>query len=180
MALAWSCAPPAARAQLDPSAPASPPVKLERKDAARLLLSKLKPEYPAVAKVNYIRGHVDIEIVVARDGRVVEAHVLHGNPILAASAFARTGLENLGETLFKTLSLMRVYTKEPTEREFSRKPFILKSGSSVHDLARSIHSDFKENFNYARVWSKRLAFSPQKVGATFKLQDGDSIEIHLK
>jgi len=50
----------------------------------------------------------------------------------------------------------------------------------VYDLAKSIHSDFKENFNYARVWSKRLAYSPQKVGATFTLQDGDSIEIHLK
>jgi hypothetical protein len=90
------------------------------------------------------------------------------------------GLEKLGETLFSTLSLMRVYTKEPNKREFSKKPFILKRDSSVYDLAKSIHSDFKENFSYARVWSKRLAFSPQKVGTTFILKDGDSIEIHLK
>jgi hypothetical protein len=101
-------------------------------------------------------------------------------PILAVSCYHRSGLEKLGETLFRTLSLMRIYTKEPTEREFSRKPFILKKGSSVYDLAKNIHSDFKEDFNYARVWAKRLAFSPQKVGTTFTLQDGDGVEIHLK
>jgi len=78
------------------------------------------------------------------------------------------------------LNLMRVYTKEPKERGFSRNPFILRKDSSVYDLAKSIHSDFKENFKYARVWSKRLAFSPQKVGATFTLQDGDGVEIRLK
>jgi ribosome-interacting GTPase 1 len=101
-------------------------------------------------------------------------------PILAVSCYHRTGLEKLGETLFRTLNLMRVYTKEPGERGFSKKPFILKKDSSVYDLAKSIHSDFKQNFNYARVWAKRLTFSPQKVGATFTLQDGDAVEIHLK
>jgi hypothetical protein len=75
---------------------------------------------------------------------------------------------------------MRIYTKEPGEREFSKKPFIMKKDASVHDLAKSIHSDFKANFNYARVWSKRLSYSPQKVGSMFILQDGDAVEIHLK
>jgi hypothetical protein len=106
---------------------------------------------------------------------------VHGKlPILAVSCYRRIGLEKLGEMLFKTLNLMRVYTKEPNERGFSKKPFILKKDSSVYDLAKSIHSDFKENFSYARVWSNRLVFSPQKVGSAFILQDGDSIEIHLR
>jgi hypothetical protein len=106
---------------------------------------------------------------------------VHGKlPILAVSCYRRIGLEKLGEMLFKTLNLTRVYTKEPNERGFSKKPFILKKDSSVYDLAKSIHSDFKENFNYARVWSNRLVFSPQKVGSAFILQDGDSIEIHLR
>ena len=106
---------------------------------------------------------------------------VHGKvPILAVSCYRRMGLERLGETLFKSLNFMRVYTKEPGKREFSKKPFILKKGSNVYELAKSIHSDFKEDFYFARVWAKRLAYSPQKVGATFTLQDGDSIEIHLK
>lgn len=106
---------------------------------------------------------------------------VHGKlPILPVSCYTRAGLENLGETLFKTLNLMRIYTKEPGEREFSKRPFILKKNASIHDLAKGIHSDFRENFGYAKVWSKRLSFSPQKVGAMFILRDGDAVEIHLK
>jgi hypothetical protein len=115
-----------------------------------------------------------------RNLKLLKTFVSGKLPVLAVSGYNRTGLEKLGETLFRTLNLMRVYTKEPSERQFSRKPFILKKGSSVYDLAKSIHSDFKENFNYARVWAKRLTFSPQKVGAAFTLQDGDTVEIHLK
>jgi len=101
-------------------------------------------------------------------------------PIVMVSCKTRQGLETLGEVLFKTLGIIRVYTKEPEKREFSKKPFILKKGATVHDLARSIHSDFGEKFSYAKVWSKRLVFSPQKVGSTFVLEDGDVVEIHVR
>jgi ribosome-interacting GTPase 1 len=78
------------------------------------------------------------------------------------------------------LNIIRVYTKEPNERFPSEKPFTIKRGSNVLDLAKWIHSDFYEQFSYAKVWSKRLRFSPQKVGETFTLEDGDTVEIHTK
>jgi hypothetical protein len=112
--------------------------------------------------------------------KLLRAYVGNKLPVIAVSAVAGAGLEKLGETLFSTLQIMRVYTKEPNEKEYSKKPFILKKGSTIYDLAKSIHSDFKQNFNFARVWSKRLMFSPQKAGATFRLEDGDIVEIHLK
>jgi ribosome-interacting GTPase 1 len=112
--------------------------------------------------------------------KILKAYVDGSVPIIAVSCEKRTGLEGLGETLFKTLNIVRVYTKEPSEREHSKKPFILKKDSTIYDLAKNIHSDFKENFNFARVWSKRLVFSPQKVGPTFILRDGDVVEIHLR
>ena len=52
--------------------------------------------------------------------------------------------------------------------------------------AGGIKEQFKERFTvmyfheYAKVWSKRLRFSPQKVGGTFNLEDGDTVEIHMK
>ncbi len=101
-------------------------------------------------------------------------------PVISASALNKTGLDNLGEILFRTLDIIRVYTKEPEERKASKKPFILRKSASVRDLAKSIHSDFRERFNFARVWSRRLIFSPQKVGLDFTLADGDVIEIHLR
>jgi ribosome-interacting GTPase 1 len=101
-------------------------------------------------------------------------------PIIAVSCKNRLSLEKISESLFKVLELIRVYTKEPSEKSFSEKPFVLKKGATVYDLARSIHSDLSEKFAYARVWAKRLVFSPQKVGAAFPLDDGDIVEIHTK
>ncbi len=128
-------------------------------------------------------------IVIANKADVEDAHAklktledyLGGQlPIIVTSCKTGMGLDKIGEALFKNLNMIRVYTKEPGERNFSEKPFVLKKGSTVYDLARSIHSDFGEKFAYARVWAKRLVFSPQKVGATFILEDGDVVEIHTK
>lgn len=112
--------------------------------------------------------------------KVLEAHVKGELPIIAVSCKTQQGLIRLGETLFKALNIIRVYTKEPNKKGFSKRPFILKKGTTVRDLAKSIHSDFSKNFSYAKVWSKRLVFSPQKVGLTFPLEDGDVVEIHVK
>ncbi|MCL6578827.1 MAG: 50S ribosome-binding GTPase [Candidatus Bathyarchaeota archaeon] len=111
---------------------------------------------------------------------LLKAYVGDKLPIIAVSCNSGYGLDKLGETLFKTLDVIRVYTKEPNEKDYSRKPFVLKKGATVYDLAKNIHSDFKENFYFAKIWAKRLAFSPQKVGASFVLEDKDIVEIHLK
>jgi small GTP-binding protein len=112
--------------------------------------------------------------------KLLEDYVNGKLPILPASSEKRHGLGKLGEALFNMLNIIRVYTKEPNEKNYSKKPFILKRDATVYNLAKNIHSDFKENFAFAKVWAKRLVFSPQKVGATFVLQDGDIVEIHVK
>jgi ribosome-interacting GTPase 1 len=104
----------------------------------------------------------------------------HRLPIVGISCEKRIGLANIGPTLFESLAIIRIYTKEPNRREYSKNPFILKKGATVYDLAKDIHSDFKRRFGFAKVWSDRLVFSPQKVGPTFALADGDIVEIHLK
>jgi ribosome-interacting GTPase 1 len=112
--------------------------------------------------------------------RALERHVQGKLPVIAVSCEQRLGLEKLGETLFKTLGVIRVYTKEPAAREPSPKPFTLKRGATLADLARSIHGEFVENFSFAKVWAKRLVFSPQKVGLGFVLEDEDVVEIHVR
>ncbi len=101
-------------------------------------------------------------------------------PVVAVSCEKRLGLERLGAVLFKELGVIRVYTKEPGVREPSQRPFTLRRGATLTDLARSIHSDFERDFAFARVWAERLVFSPQKVGLGFALEDGDVVEIHVK
>lgn len=100
--------------------------------------------------------------------------------IVLVSCQTRTGLEKLGAEIFRAIDIIRVYTKEPKDKEPSSNPFILKRGSTVANLAKQIHSDFIERFAYARVWAKRLAFSPQKVGPSFILEDKDVVELRTK
>lgn len=100
--------------------------------------------------------------------------------IFPASCKTMSGLEKIGFEIFEMLNIIRVYTKEPNKRLPSQKPFTIEKGSTILDLAKRIHSDFYEQFSYAKVWSKRLRFSPQKVGGSFILEDGDTVEIHMK
>ncbi|MFW6110978.1 MAG: GTPase [Thermoproteota archaeon] len=101
-------------------------------------------------------------------------------PILSVSCKTKQDLERLGESLIKTLDIIRIYTKEPNKREGSKRPFILKRGGTVSDLAKKVHSDLTREFSFAKIWADRLAFSPQKVGSTFTLEDGDLVEIHTR
>ena len=70
----------AQRAEGEPELPV-----LDTKKAARLLLNQVPPEYPTLAKVNYIQGRVRVQLVVSAAGSVAGAHVLSGNPLLAAA-----------------------------------------------------------------------------------------------
>ena len=100
--------------------------------------------------------------------------------IIPVSCTAKKGIEQLGSEIFGMLDIIRVYTKEPNKKDASMRPFTIKKGSTVFDLAKRIHSDFYEQFSYAKIWSNRLRFSPQRVGGTFELQDGDTVELHMK
>ncbi len=101
-------------------------------------------------------------------------------PIIPVSCKTRSGLDKLGAEIFKALEIIRVYTKEPNNRDPTGKPFFLKKGATVLDLAKLVHSDFIKRFSHARVWAKRLTFSPQRVGLTFTLRDKDIVELHAK
>jgi TonB family protein len=59
---------------------------LDGKRAAKLVMKRERPVYPSVAKLNYIQGVVHVQVVVAKDGHVREAHVVRGHPFLAAAS----------------------------------------------------------------------------------------------
>jgi ribosome-interacting GTPase 1 len=106
--------------------------------------------------------------------------VKSGLSIVPVSCKTGFGLQTLGSELFKMLEIIRVFTKEPNTKGPSPTPFILKQGSAVADLAKQIHTDFYKRFSYAKVWSERLQFSPQKVGLAFILDDKDVVEMHVR
>lgn len=84
----------------------------------------------------------------------------------------------LGESLLRIMDLIRVYTKEPDADTYSPKPFVLRRGSTVGDLAKRIHSRFYDGFKYARVWRfDKFPMGVKRVGINYVLNDGDVVEI---
>jgi len=86
LALAMVWAGGKVRAQENLPEPDAQLVIVDGKQAAKMVLAKSAPEYPPVAKVNYLQGQVLLELTVNGNGEVANAHVLEGNAILAASA----------------------------------------------------------------------------------------------
>jgi TonB family protein len=86
LTLAMVCAAGQVRAQKDVSGSSDAPVTIDRRQAAGMVLVQPAPEYPPVAKVNYLQGRVRLKITVNRAGKVSSAHVLEGDALLAVSA----------------------------------------------------------------------------------------------
>ena len=83
----------------------------------------------------------------------------------------------LSEALFRTLAVVRVYTKIPGKPAERLEPVILPQGSTVMDFAKEIHKDFAQKLNYARVWSKEK-YDGQRVMRDYVLEDEDVVELH--
>jgi hypothetical protein len=112
--------------------------------------------------------------------RVLKNYVNGKLPIVAMSCEQKIGVDELGRALFESLGVIRVYTKQPGSHEPTGRPFVLKHGATVNELAKNIHKELVQNFLFAMVWAKRLPFSPKKVGLGFALEDGDIVEIHTR
>ena len=61
-------------------------LRLSRRAAKKLLLNATRPSYPALARINYIGGRVQLLVTIGCRGKVEEIHVVHGHPFLAVAA----------------------------------------------------------------------------------------------
>jgi TonB family protein len=69
-----------------PSTTAPDPQIIPARRATKFLIHNVRPEYPAIARMNYIQGKVNVQALVDDEGKVKEAHVVTGHPLLAVSA----------------------------------------------------------------------------------------------
>ncbi len=89
-----------------------------------------------------------------------------------------TGLDELKNAIFRALDVVRVYTKVPNKKEADfDKPFTLRRGGSLMDVAELIHKDVATNFKHARVWGTNI--NPgSTVKGDYVVSDKDVVEIH--
>lgn len=95
------------------------------------------------------------------------------------SSVTGEGLDQFKENIFKTLRLIKVYTKSPGKNR-DWPPVAMQEGDTIKSLAKKIHKDFFQKFKYARIWGTSAKHASQVVGLEHELQDEDIVEFHQK
>jgi len=128
---------------------------------------------PTLMLANKAEGMADL------DAELQTLRELTGSrlPVLAVSATTGHGLGELGPWLFQNLGIVRVYTKTPGHPADKHRPFTLRRGQTVGDVARLVHQDLARTLRYARIWG-RSGFDGQQVGHEHCVADGDIVELH--
>lgn len=98
--------------------------------------------------------------------------------LLPISAKERMNFDELKKETYQLLDIIRVYTKTPGREPDLTEPVILKKGSTVEDVALSIHKDFVAKLRYAKIWGSGK-FDGQMVKRNFLIHEGDVIELHI-
>jgi ribosome-interacting GTPase 1 len=100
-------------------------------------------------------------------------------PEFVVSAEHGTGLETLRDAIYGAMDVVRVYSKLPAAKEPDlERPFTLRRGSDVMDMAAQVHKDFIDNLKFARVWGSAV-HDGTVVKGDYVLRDKDIVELHV-
>ena len=142
----------------------------------------LKGSYPQDSRMVYLP--VIVLVNKCDDERLDElfevcCEIMEGDwNTLPVSAVTGRNFELLKRIVFERLDVIRVFAKPPGREADLDRPFVLKQGSTITELARKIHRDFYDHLKSARVWGSS-AFDGQMVQRDYVLQDGDIVELRV-
>ena len=97
--------------------------------------------------------------------------------VVPISARKKTGIEQLKQSLFSQLELIRIYMKPVGKSTDFEQPLILQRGNTVEDACRKLHREFLKKFRYAIVTGPSAKHPSQKIGLDHQLKDTDVLTI---
>lgn len=98
---------------------------------------------------------------------------------IQVSALVGTGLDELREAIYRSMDIVRVYTKMPNSKEPDmEKPYTVRRGGTLIEVAEQIHQDLAKNLKSARVWGSKV-HDGSTVTGDYVLEDKDIIELHV-
>ena len=89
-------------------------------------------------------------------------------------------MNNVIHMIWHHLNLIRVYTKKRGEFPDFDGGLILKRGSTVEHVCKTIHKSLLDEFKFALVWGVSAKHNAQRVGVTHVLEEEDVIQIVKK
>ena len=97
---------------------------------------------------------------------------------LAVSAESGRQLSAVGPALYDLLQVTRVYSKVPGHPADMGRPFTLRGGGTVREVAQQVHRGMAAELRFARIWGASVGFEGQQVSAEHRVADHDVIELH--
>ncbi|MDR0309735.1 MAG: GTP-binding protein [Candidatus Methanoplasma sp.] len=130
----------------------------------------------------YIKSVMAVNKVdLARPGQLDEVLAMYPDKnVVPISAVTGLGIEDLKQTLYETIEMIRIYLKPQGKEADLVEPLIVKKGNTVGDVCEIIHRDFRNNFRYAMVWGRSAKFPGQTVGLDHVVVDEDILTIIVK
>jgi uncharacterized protein len=119
-----------------------------------------------------LRSNLDEELAVFEE--LIGARF----PSIPVSTATGAGCDRLGPFLFERLGVVRVYTKPPGGPPDLGRPFTVRRGQTVGDVAWLIHKELAEGLRFARLW--RGHFEGRQIGRDHPVEDGDVVELHVR
>lgn len=110
--------------------------------------------------------------------KILEKYDLLLKPFLEVLGKGEIDTDSTKKKIWEMLGLIRIYCKEPGKTP-TKKPMVLKKGSTIKDAAKNVHKDFLKFFKFARVWGVSTKYQGMQFGLDHELKDGDILEIHI-
>jgi ribosome-interacting GTPase 1 len=118
-----------------------------------------------------------LDLPAAADGaELLQLELADRLPLLPTSAVSGAGLDELRRRIVQALDVVRVYAKPPGRPPDLDRPFVLRRGATVEDLADIVHHELRQRLQYAVRWPPGAA--PRRVAHQYELVDRDVIELH--
>jgi small GTP-binding protein len=127
----------------------------------------------------HVYNKIDL-LTIEEVDRLARADPRHG---VMLSCSLRLNVDEVLERMWRSLRLVRVYTKKRGEPPDFERPLILRSTHArVVDACRKIHRSLADptQFRYALVWGRSTKHDPQRVGLNHLLVDEDVLCVVTK
>jgi ribosome-interacting GTPase 1 len=144
-------------------------------DGEEIILDPFRIELPTILVAN----KSDLTDDPEGESRVLQELLDLDFPAIQVSATTGAGCEALGALLFKALQVVRVYTKMPGKPPEMDRPFTLRRGQTVLDVAQQVHKDIASALRYGKLWGTEV-YAGQQVGPDHQLADKDVVELHMR
>lgn len=117
------------------------------------------------------------KIDMPHDTRRVRRESKKYRKVVKVSASTGAGIDELKESIYEELDLVRVYLRKKSGEVDYERPLVLTRGATVRDVCRRVSREMLRSFRYALLTRTSGKIMDQRVGLDYDIDDEDVVTI---